>query len=52
MININGKTIYSKKFNGIKTLNENIDVDSYAKGIYYIRISNKSFVKQEKVVIY
>ncbi len=52
MINIDGKTIYTKKFNGIKTLNENIDVDSYAKGIYYIRISNKSFVKQEKVVIY
>jgi len=52
MVNINGKTIYTKEFNGIKTLNEHIDVDGYAKGIYYIRISNNNFVKQEKVVIY
>ena len=52
MVNVNGEIIYTNKFNGVETLNENIDVDNYAKGIYYIRISNKSFIKQEKVVIY
>ncbi len=52
MVNLNGKTIYTKEFNGVDAINETIDVDSYAKGIYYIRLVGNNFVKQEKVVVY
>ena len=52
IINLNGKTIYSKEFNGVDTINESIDIDEYSKGVYYVRIVNENFVKQEKVIVY
>jgi hypothetical protein len=51
IVDLNGKVVYSKHFEGVKYLNETIDIDSYAKGVYYVRIKNEKFVKQEKVVV-
>ena len=52
IINLNGKAIYTKEFNGVDAINEAIDIDEYSKGVYYVRIVNDSFVKQEKVIVY
>ncbi len=52
MINLDGKSILSKNFKAVDSLNESIDVKNFAKGVYYIKIVNNNFVKLEKVIVY
>ena len=52
IINIDGKVMNSKKYNNVNIINEQINVNCLTKGVYYIRVFNDSFVKQEKIIIY
>ena len=51
IIDINGKVVYSNNFDNIDAIRQDVDIKQYAKGVYYIRLSNESFIHQEKIVI-
>ena len=51
ILDINGKVVYSNSFDNVDVIRQNIDIKQYAKGVYYIRLSNESFIHQEKIVI-
>ncbi|MCF8296113.1 MAG: T9SS type A sorting domain-containing protein, partial [Saprospiraceae bacterium] len=49
LYNTIGSLVYCKEFTD--QINYEIDLSSYPKGIYYIRIENMDFVKVEKVIV-
>jgi hypothetical protein len=52
VINIQGKVIHSEMINNESVLNIlKIDLTSYPKGIYFVKLINKNFTKVEKVVL-
>ncbi len=48
IININGNIMYSKEINSSY---EQIDVSKYSKGIYFVKVRAKDFMKIEKIII-
>ncbi len=52
VINLQGKVIHSEKLTKqTPFITQNLDLSKYAKGIYYIKFTNSSFTKVEKLVI-
>ena len=51
IIDINGKVVYTNDYNGVDVVRQDVDIKSFAKGIYYIKISNDAILHQEKIVI-
>ncbi len=49
VFDINGKLIHNRTTHNEKTIK--LDLSSYPKGIYLIKLANKDFVKVEKVVL-
>ncbi len=52
IISINGQTIYEDSFNAVSSIQENISLKAFAKGVYYVKLTNDNFIKQQKIVIY
>jgi len=48
--NINGQLLYRKKLNN--TYSKQIDITSYSKGIYFVKLHCEEFVRIEKIVKY
>ena len=52
VIDLQGKLIHTEKLSkDIPSYTKDIDLSKYAKGIYYIRLTNTSFTKVEKLVV-
>ena len=52
IINLQGKIIRAETLtNHTPSFTQDIDLSKYAKGIYYIKLTNKSFTKVEKLVV-
>jgi len=51
LINISGQIIYYKELNDIQNHNEEVDVTSFAKGIYYLKVNDGNKIKFEKIII-
>ncbi|MCX6231699.1 MAG: T9SS type A sorting domain-containing protein [Bacteroidetes bacterium] len=52
LIDLQGKVIYNEKITKPEqAYSHTIDLSSYNKGIYFIKLSNKNFSKVEKIVI-
>ena len=51
IINSNGKVIMSENRNGIIYLKEDIDISSFAKGLYFVRINNGQDMTTLKLAI-
>ncbi len=52
IINLQGKIIRASKLtNDTPSFTQDIDLSKYAKGIYYIKLTNKNFTKVEKLVV-
>ena len=52
VVNLQGKIIHTERLSkDIPTYTKDIDLSKYAKGIYYIRLTNNSFTKVEKLVV-
>lgn len=49
IINLNGQVVYTKPGNTVDLLN--IELPNLSSGIYFIRVSTKSFKKTEKLII-
>ena len=50
ILNSNGQIVYSKYFNSKQ--NNKIDVSNFAKGVYFIKISNNNFTTVKKLMKY
>ena len=52
IINLQGKIIRAERLtNDTPSFTQDIDLSKYAKGIYYIKLTNKNFTKVEKLVV-
>ncbi|MFZ4401169.1 MAG: T9SS type A sorting domain-containing protein, partial [Bacteroidales bacterium] len=52
IINMQGKEIYfSKIINNNQSHNQEIDLSSFSKGVYFVKIMSKNFIKVEKMVL-
>ena len=51
IFNISGQVVYNETINASGTLTREISLQSNAKGLYFVRLSNKSFIKTIKLSI-
>ena len=52
IVNIQGQLIHTEKLTiDNQTFTQNIDLSTYPKGIYFVKLTNKNFTKVEKVVL-
>ncbi len=52
ILNAQGMLIYNNEIKTDRLYNETIDISGYSKGIYYIKIFNKSIIHISKVIIF
>jgi hypothetical protein len=48
--NLNGQILYTKELNN--QLSVQIDISSYSKGIYFVKVYGQDIIKVEKIIIY
>jgi hypothetical protein len=52
IVNIQGKVIRTEKLNNqYPSYSQDIDLSTYSKGIYFVKLISKDFIKVEKVVL-
>ncbi len=52
IINLQGKLIQKEKITKInQTYSHTVDLSAYSKGIYFIKLSNKNFIRTEKIAL-
>ena len=49
LIDINGRTIFNKTINANST--EQIKLEGLARGTYFVRVTNSTFTKVEKLIV-
>ena len=50
VINTNGQIIYSNKYN-YKHIVEQLDLNSYSDGMYFVKIFTKEFIDVKKLIL-
>jgi len=51
LVNISGQVVYRNEVKAAFSYNEDIDASTFAKGVYYLKVSSEKGVKVEKVVV-
>jgi hypothetical protein len=51
LVNISGQVVYRNEVKAAYSYNEDIDASTFAKGVYYLKVSDAKGVKVEKVVV-
>jgi hypothetical protein len=51
LVNISGQVVYRNQVSATYSYNEEIDVTTFAKGVYYLKVNDGKGVKIEKVVV-
>jgi len=51
MFDINGKKVYSKSFTGNNLITHRLQVDTYEKGIYFIKITSGEKIMSTKIIV-
>jgi hypothetical protein len=48
---MSGQTVYRNEVKAVYSLNHEIDVSQYARGVYYLKVNNGKELKIRKVLI-
>lgn len=51
LVNVSGQIVYRNELKNIQTQNVEIDVNGFAKGVYYLRVNDEASVKVMKIII-
>jgi len=51
LVNISGQMVYRNQVKAVYSLNHEIDVSQFARGVYYLKVNNGKELKIKKVVI-
>jgi hypothetical protein len=51
LVNISGQVVYRNEVKAAYSYNEEINADTFAKGVYYLKVNSDKGVKIEKVVV-